>query len=320
VNALLLLGFLVVGWGVAQTIFLTKAMRAPEGSRVKLGRAALLVVSRFAVAVAVWISLSFGWEEVGEPLGLLAVVVVVDVAFTLLLISRSAGHRIGERSRRWLVPFVGGLAATLLVFGAADTCLGTNYIPNSSMSPNIRGYHVVEQLPDGTHLVVAANTPGDWGIPPGEPGGAIVAETYDFREVPRPEPFTAPADRFLWNKTRRPERWDAVVFSYPDRPDDLFVKRLVGLPAERVDIHDGAVWVNGERLTPPARLGPIRYSSSPLRDGSGSWTLGPDECFLLGDNTDHCSDCRIRGPVPWDNIHGVVEAIYWPPARWRLNP
>jgi signal peptidase I len=320
VNALVLLGFLVAAWVVTQTVLLQKAMRPPEGSRVKLGRAALVVVARLVATLAIWFVLSNRFDDVAEPFGLLAVVVAVDMTFTLLLILWSAGRPIGERSRRLLSQFAGGLAATLLLFGVAGTCLGTNSIPNSSMSPNIRGYHVVEPLPDGTHLVVAANTPGDWGIPPGEPGGAIVAETYEYRVVPRPEQYTQPADRFLWNKTRRPERWDAVVFSYPDRPGDLFCKRLVGLPGEQVDIHDGAVWVNGERLTPPARLGPIRHTSSPLRDLMGTSTLGSDECFLLGDNTDHCSDCRVHGPVPWENIRGVVEAIYWPPARWRLNP
>jgi signal peptidase I len=313
------LGLLVAAWVVAQTVLVTKWMRPPE-ARPKVGRAIATVVVRLVAAVAIWFALSSRFEDVAGPLGLLAVAVIVDVTLTFLLISRLAGRPLRGRTRRLLIRSAGGLAVTLFMFGAAGTCLGMNYIPNSSMSPNIRGYHDVEPLPDGTHLVVAANTPGDWGITPGRPFGAIVAETYEYRVVPRPETYTAPADRFLWNATRRPERWDAVVFSYPDRPGDRFVKRLAGLPGERVAVHDGAVWVDGERLSPPARLGPIRYSASALRDGSASWDLAGDECFLLGDNTDHCSDCRDRGPVPRANIHGVVEAIYWPPGRLRLDP
>jgi signal peptidase I len=98
------------------------------------------------------------------------------------------------------------------------------------------------------------------------------------------------------------------------------VKRLVGLPGEFMEIRAGSAWANGKRLIPPTRLGPIRYTTQDNWRQDVSWTVGYDEYFVLGDNTDHCTDSRFYGPIPREQLLGVVEAIYWPPNRWRLNP
>src|SRR4029077_4227275 len=119
------------------------------------------------------------------------------------------------------------------------------------------------------------------------------------REVPRPAKHTHPADRILCNKTKFPERWDVAFFKYPLDPTIRYVKRLVGLPGEHLEIHDGAVWINGEKFKPPERLGPIRYTASAQGDRDNPLfdiTLGPDEFFVLGDNTQHCADSRMWGP------------------------
>jgi signal peptidase I len=193
------------------------------------------------------------------------------------------------------------------------------------MSPNIRGYHVVELLPDGNHLIIAANDPNDpRQIPAGERSGAIIAETYEDREVPRPAKHTHAPDRFVCNKTKFPERWDVVVFKHPENPGMMYLMRLVGLPGERIEIRDGAAWVNGGRLDPPTRLGPIRYVSG--QDAPGveappfEVTLGPDEYLMLGDNSTRSADSRHFGPVKRNLIVGVADLIYWPPARWRIRP
>jgi signal peptidase I len=145
-----------------------------------------------------------------------------------------------------------------------------------------------------------------------------VAETYEYREVPRPAVHTRTADRVLCNKTQFPERWDAAVVNFENEPDFNSVKRVIGLPGERISIRDGSVWVNGERLTPPARLGSIRYE--PYEIGPSEVVLGSDEYFVLGDNTTRSLDSRMRGPVTRDQIVGVADLIYWPPARWRIRP
>jgi signal peptidase I len=124
----------------------------------------------------------------------------------------------------------------------------------------------------------------------------------------------------------KPKRWDAVVFRYPLEPDLIYVKRLVGMPGEEIDIRDGGVWINGLRQEPPAHLGPLRFvrvdemlavfpqqPQLPVR-------LGPDEHFVLGDNTNSASDSRVWGAVPRSHLLGVADVIYWPLARWRTFP
>ncbi|HJZ90576.1 MAG TPA: signal peptidase I [Gemmataceae bacterium] len=131
-------------------------------------------------------------------------------------------------------------------------------------------------------------------------------------------------DRFLCNKAKVPMRWDVIAFRFPKNPTVSYIKRLVGMPGETISIKEGAVWVNGERLTPPARLGPVTYRSlGEINENEvppPDVVLGPDQFFVLGDNTNASADSRDWGPVPRDHVVGVVDVIYWPPGRWRLNP
>jgi signal peptidase I len=122
------------------------------------------------------------------------------------------------------------------------------------------------------------------------------------------------------------------VFRNPADPSVNYVKRLVGLPGEQLSIHDGAIWINGEKLDPPPSISGIPYSPTiesggQVYSGPGSVPveLGPDEYFVLGDFVDNSADSRMweRGApgyppyaVPEENIVGVVVNIYWPPSRW----
>ena len=139
-------------------------------------------------------------------------------------------------------------------------------------------------------------------------------------------------DRLLACKLLTPKRWDLIVFRYPQDPSVNYVKRLVGLPGEKLAIHDGAVWINGEKMEPPDSIRGIRYSPTieshgQVYSGPGSVPveLGPDEYFVLGDFVDASSDSRFweQGApghppyaVPASHIVGVVINIYWPPSRW----
>ena len=100
------------------------------------------------------------------------------------------------------------------------------------------------------------------------------------------------------------------MFRYPRKPEINYVKRLVGLPGESIVIRDGAVWVNGERQTPPERVGPIRYRGSYRRDdedaASEEIVLGSDEYYVLGDNPNKSSDSRDFGPVRRDLTVGAA--------------
>jgi signal peptidase I len=244
----------------------------------------------------------------------------VDSLITICWLRRRLDLGAGKLFRAWFTQGVLNVVAGAIILFSASQCFTMQTWGNSSMSPNIRGYHVIEELPDGTHLINAATNPGDSWPAPGSESGGIVAETFEFVPRPRPDGYTHTADRFLCNKSKTPNRWDAIVFEPPAQPGFHSVKRLIGLPGERIRIRDGYVWVNGERLAPPERLGPIRYTNWTASAVLPEISLGLDEFFVLGDNPNKALDSRIWGPIPSYSIVGVAEVIYWPPSRWRMNP
>jgi signal peptidase I len=127
------------------------------------------------------------------------------------------------------------------------------------------------------------------------------------------------ANRFLYH-FREPERSDIVVFQTTDlirercREGGVFVKRIIGLPGETVRVDQaGLVFIDGRRLDESGYVEPAR------RGGNvGSWRVGQDEFFLLGDNRRASCDSRSWGPLPEESIIGEVFAIYWPPSRIGL--
>ncbi len=109
-----------------------------------------------------------------------------------------------------------------------------------------------------------------------------------------------------------PQRGDIIVFRPPNAPREDYIKRIIGLPGEHVEIRDGAVWINGYRLEEPYIASPAPYT--------GSWDLGPDEYFVLGDNRGGSSDSHSWGPLPRENIIGKAWLCYWPPQYWGPLP
>lgn len=114
---------------------------------------------------------------------------------------------------------------------------------------------------------------------------------------------------YLFNK---PQRGDVVVFLSPNGTGDDYIKRIIGLPGEQVEARDGAIWINGYRLDEPYLNGGVPYT--------GSWILGPDEYFVLGDNRANSSDSHVWGPLPRKNIIGKAWLCYWPPSFWGTVP
>lgn len=92
------------------------------------------------------------------------------------------------------------------------------------------------------------------------------------------------------------------------RKTELFVKRVVGLPGEQVDLRNGRVLVNGRRLSEPY----VQETAflEPMADGS--WTLGAQDYLVLGDARDDSLDSRRWGPVPKNEIVGVLAWRLWP--------
>jgi signal peptidase I len=107
-----------------------------------------------------------------------------------------------------------------------------------------------------------------------------------------------------------PERGDVIVFHPPNDPGDDYIKRIVGLPGERVEIQNGHVSVDGVLLQEPYIANPGSYA--------GVWELGDRDYFVLGDNRRNSSDSHTWGMFPEENIVGKAWLCYWPPERWDL--
>jgi signal peptidase I len=111
-----------------------------------------------------------------------------------------------------------------------------------------------------------------------------------------------------------PSRGDIVVFHYPNNPEQDYIKRVIGLPGETVEIRDTLVYINGEPLDEPYINEPCEPSL--CRDMTRELAAG--EYFVMGDNRNHSSDSRSFGPVDQRFIVGEALLRYWPPADWGL--
>ena len=105
-----------------------------------------------------------------------------------------------------------------------------------------------------------------------------------------------------------PERGDIIVFRPPNNLSEDYIKRIVGLPGEQVEIRGGEIWIDGGLLEEPYIANPASYSSA--------WNLREEEYFVLGDNRSNSNDSHTWGKLPRENIVGKVWLSYWPPEAW----
>ncbi len=108
----------------------------------------------------------------------------------------------------------------------------------------------------------------------------------------------------------RLRRGDVVILVRPSPPWDKIIKRVVGMPDESVKMDGGRLYVD-DMLAHPNFI-----PAGPDGKISGSWWNGPDEYFVLGDNSAHSTDSRAFGPVSSDRIIGRVWFRIWPPSAW----
>jgi signal peptidase I len=117
---------------------------------------------------------------------------------------------------------------------------------------------------------------------------------------------------------RAPRRGDVVVFKYPDEPDRDFIKRIIGLPGETVELRNKKVYINGQPLdepyvhflTPPSS-DYQEVTSFDVRERYGPVSVPPDQYFVMGDNRDNSQDSRYWGFLPRGYIKGRAALIYW---------
>jgi len=115
-------------------------------------------------------------------------------------------------------------------------------------------------------------------------------------------------------------RGDVVVFKYPEDPERDFIKRVIGLPGETLEVRDKRVYINGKMLDepyvhylePPSGGGQFNeVTSYDLRERYGPVTVPADKYFVMGDNRDNSQDSRYWGFLPREYIKGRALMIYW---------
>jgi signal peptidase I len=116
------------------------------------------------------------------------------------------------------------------------------------------------------------------------------------------------------------KRRDIIVFKYPEEPDRDFIKRVIGLPGETVEVREKKVYINGTALDEPyvhfltGPSGPSEFhevTSFDVRERYGPVTVPADHYFVMGDNRDNSQDSRYWGFLPRENIKGKSLIIYW---------
>jgi signal peptidase I len=115
-------------------------------------------------------------------------------------------------------------------------------------------------------------------------------------------------------------RRDVLVFKYPEEPDRDFIKRVIGLPGETLEVREKKVYINGAPLDEPYAhyLTPAadesqyhEVTSFDVRERYGPVTVPPSQYFMMGDNRDNSQDSRYWGFLPRENIKGRALLIYW---------
>ena len=111
-------------------------------------------------------------------------------------------------------------------------------------------------------------------------------------------------------KLGTPKRGDIVIFHYQGTPTEDYIKRVIGLPGDTVNISNGVVQVNGQTLTEPYIAALPKYT--------GTWMVPEGELFVLGDNRNLSSDSHDWGFVKQEWVVGKAVLVYWPLDRIRV--
>ena len=129
------------------------------------------------------------------------------------------------------------------------------------------------------------------------------------------EPSFHEGQRLLVNKAAyhfgEPERGDVVIFKAPGNRSGDYIKRVIALPGDTVEVKDGAVYVNGIKLVEP-------YIKSPPEYALEEQKIPDNMYFVLGDNRNNSDDSHSGFLVPRQNMIGKAWLSTWPPATWGV--
>jgi signal peptidase I len=302
--------------------FFSKLFKFPRRS---FARAAAITLVTFIFSIALALPQIFLQDGtrivyllVAFPLQLMLWCLVIRRGYRTTFIRGSAGVGMIFLSQILILAF------TLVVI--RPYLIESYILPTSGMAPTLRGpYHVVKCPNCGGELVVPILNPRLGYVPTTEVG--ICADCLRAQVV-RTSELTGsvmPADHFLVTRILSPRRWDLLTFR---SQGDVYVKRLVALPNETVSIDDdGGIFINGTSIGPPPDAPKLRFvwPENPYSLGVGkplhpnaSLRLGPDDYFVVGDNSMESLDSRFFGPVHKADIVGVATFLYWPFDRMKI--
>jgi signal peptidase I len=143
---------------------------------------------------------------------------------------------------------------------------------------------------------------------------AFVIETF---QIPSESmiPTFYKGDRLFASKFsyifRSPYRGEIIIFRAPPHPDLVFIKRVIGLPGDTIEIRDGVTYVNNSPIEEP-------FVAAASFRNFGPFTVPPGHYFVMGDNRNNSSDSRVWGPVPRKNLVAKPILLFWPPNRFRF--
>jgi len=114
-------------------------------------------------------------------------------------------------------------------------------------------------------------------------------------------------------KLHEPERGDVIIFLPPGNMEEDLIKRIIGLPGERVEVRDGVVYIENLPLLEPYIKQPPSYTYSVE-------IVPENEYWVLGDNRNNSNDSHTGWTVPREDIIGKAWLIIWPPDQWQAVP
>jgi signal peptidase I len=146
----------------------------------------------------------------------------------------------------------------------------------------------------------------------------LVGDHFFLDKISFPANYPTVIRPYLFH--RSVQRLDIIAFKSPTDGNIPFVKRVIGLPGEAVQVQNKAVLINGIKLDEPYKIhvDSTTYSSDPwtpeelkIRDNYGPVVVPPNSYFVMGDNRDNSNDSRYWGFVTWDEIIGKPLFVYW---------
>ena len=186
------------------------------------------------------------------------------------------------------------LLLAMIVFLVIQTSVRNFKVEGSSMDPT---------LEDGQFLLV----------------NKLVYFPLDTHRLSRIVPFWQAERSGHRFAVRPPERGEVIVFRFPGKgPPRDFVKRVIGLPGEKVEVRNGSVFIDGKPLSEDYINGVHTSCDGNTKMYCGPLSLADKTYYVLGDNRGSSNDSRTWGPVPEKNVLGKVWFVYWPFSELSL--